>query len=81
MAIRLSSNCSNCNNLGADNMCSVHEVQVSGNYTCNQFSLKAELDNERQCTTCVRFETDSCAHPAKASEGMLCTSWAPAKVA
>ncbi len=81
MAIRLSSTCLNCSNLKEDYVCSVHKVKVSSNYTCNHFQLKAELDVDRQCTNCARYKGDDCAHPEKAAEGMLCTSWAPATLA
>jgi len=81
MAIRLSSTCLNCSNLSSNSVCNLHQVKVSSNYTCDQFSLKAELDVDRSCTTCARHETPSCAHPDKAAAGMLCTSWAPAAVA
>ncbi|MEL6133526.1 MAG: hypothetical protein AAFR59_09210 [Bacteroidota bacterium] len=77
MAIRLSSTCTNCTSMSADTTCKVHHVSVNANYTCDHFALKAELDNDRQCLTCVRHETEACAHPEAAAEGMLCKSWAP----
>jgi len=78
MAIRLSSNCNNCAELSAEALCNVHQVKVSGDYTCDSFTRKPEMNEDRQCTTCSRHETASCAHPDKATEGMLCVSWAPA---
>lgn len=81
MAIRLSSSCQNCSNLESTATCQIHGVKVSSTYTCDQFSMKFALSEERQCTNCARHQTDTCAHPDKAAEGMLCTSWAPAAVA
>ena len=78
MAIRLSSNCTNCAELAADTTCNVHQVKVSENYTCDSFTIKSDLEEDRQCTTCSRHNTSTCAHPDKAAEGMLCVSWAPA---
>lgn len=77
MAIRLSTNCTNCAKLSASFMCNVHQVKVSESYTCDNFILKDTLNSRSDCTSCARFEADSCPHPAKASAGMLCTSWAP----
>ena len=77
MAIRLSSTCTNCAELSDAIMCNVHEVKVNGHYTCDSFSMRQDLMLDRQCTTCTRYQQDDCAHPEKASEGMLCKSWAP----
>ncbi len=77
MAIRFSSSCNNCVSLGEENVCGVHQVQVSGFYTCDSFAVNAVANGQRHCGTCVRYETDKCANPAKAAEGMSCTSWAP----
>lgn len=77
MPIRISSSCTNCEALSAGSHCQVHDVQVNEHYTCDQFSLKAQLSAQRQCKNCARFKTQSCAHPNKAAEGMLCASWAP----
>ncbi len=77
MAIRLSSNCSNCAELTPAAECNVHKVKVNANYTCDSFALKNDLAVDRQCTSCTRHNTDSCAHPDKAAPGMLCSSWAP----
>jgi len=77
MSIRLASNCSHCESLSTENMCSVHKLKVNENYTCDRFSLIFKLDLDRDCNNCLRNNTDSCAHPQKAAEGMLCSSWAP----
>lgn len=77
MPIRLSHSCSHCQALSADHTCQVHEVKVSSEYTCDQFSLKPKLTSARHCKTCARYGQKSCAHPQKAAEGMLCSSWAP----
>ena len=80
MAIRLGSNCVNCENLMSDQMCKVHGVKVGSHYTCDSFNMKAELTDERDCTTCVRFEQDDCANPGKAAPGMMCSVWAPQSI-
>ena len=80
MAIRLGNNCENCSNLQLGNKCAVHDVIVGNQYTCNSFNMRAGLDNDHDCTSCARFKSESCPHPQKAAEGMLCEAWAPAKV-
>ena len=77
MAIRLSSTCTNCTSVNSESICQTHNVNVSANYTCDHFSLKSELEASRDCLNCVRHQSDSCAHPTAAAEGMLCKSWAP----
>ena len=77
MAIRISSNCTNCAELSPAVMCNVHKVKVSESYTCDSFSLKSTLSLDTQCPNCAHYKKDSCAHPSKATEGMLCSSWAP----
>lgn len=77
MAIRYANNCSNCEHLMEGSLCGKHQVMVSGRYTCNKFSMMSELENERSCTNCSKFSTSSCAHPSKASPGMMCVSWSP----
>lgn len=77
MAIQYSNNCTNCEHLMEGNLCGKHQVLVSGRYTCNQFSMKAEFRNDRSCTNCDRFETSTCAHPTKAAPEMMCRSWTP----
>lgn len=81
MAIRLAHNCAHCDHLMSDDMCKKHGVEVDANYTCDQFSMKAEFSDHRDCTTCVRFETDDCENPTKAAAGMMCSAWAPKDVA
>ena len=77
MAIRLGNTCLNCDNKMSDDLCKVHGVIVDGHYTCDNFEMKAELKNERDCTSCVRFEKEDCANPTKAAPGMMCSVWAP----
>ncbi|MEM1135814.1 MAG: hypothetical protein AAGI07_08230 [Bacteroidota bacterium] len=77
MSIRLGNNCENCENLTNGNMCKVHNVKVGSHYTCDSFDMKDNLMNERNCTTCLRFEREDCANPTKAAPGMLCSVWAP----
>ena len=77
MAIRLAINCAHCESLSASNHCMIHEVKVNENYTCDRFSLQPKLEGHRHCGSCAKQNSSTCAHPSKASEGMLCTSWAP----
>ena len=77
MSIRLSSSCSHCEALSEKSICMVHEVKVNENYVCDKFSLQSQLINLRHCKTCARYQSESCTHPLKAAEGMLCSSWAP----
>lgn len=77
MSIRLANNCNNCENLMEGSVCKVHGVKVSNSYTCDSFDMKAALKDDRNCVTCVRYETSDCANPAKAAPGMLCSHWAP----
>jgi hypothetical protein len=77
MSIRLASNCAHCDSLSAANFCNVHEIKVNENYTCERFSLRPDIAAERHCGNCARHNSDTCAHPNKAAEGMLCSSWAP----
>ena len=77
MAIRIGNSCVNCENLSANEICGIHKVKVSNSYTCDSFEMKAALKDDRNCVTCVRFETSDCANPQKAAPGMLCSHWAP----
>lgn len=80
MAIRLGNNCVNCKSLMSDNMCKVHGVKVDSHYTCDNFDMKAELADKRDCTTCIHFEQPDCANPTKAAPGMMCSVWAPQSI-
>ncbi len=77
MAIRLGNGCENCENLMTNNQCKIHGVKVSSHYTCDSFEMKAALKDDRNCKSCLRYETSNCANPEKASPGMLCSHWAP----
>lgn len=77
MAIHYANNCSNCEHLTDEKLCTKHQVLVSGRYTCDQFSMRAEFRNDRSCSNCNRFNTSTCAHPAKAAPEMMCRSWTP----
>lgn len=77
MPIRLASSCTHCESLKEGNVCAVHDIKVNANYVCDRFSLMPNLDGARHCGNCSRHHTDACAHPKKAAEGMLCSSWAP----
>ena len=80
MAIRLGNNCKNCQSLMSDSTCKVHGVKVGNHYTCDSFSMKLELTDQRDCLTCYRYEGDDCANPTKASPGMMCSVWAPKSI-
>lgn len=77
MAIKLAHNCVNCDQLRDGNYCKKHKVNVSAQYTCDSFKMKAALKDDRNCVTCIRFEKEDCANPTTAAPGMLCASWAP----
>lgn len=77
MSIRKANNCNNCDNFNEDGFCSVHDVEVSANYVCDNFEMKASLKNEDDCTNCARFNKSDCANPEKVAPGMMCKQWAP----
>ncbi|MDO5608797.1 MAG: hypothetical protein Q4G08_10115 [Capnocytophaga sp.] len=77
MAIRLVNGCVNCQNLQENNLCGVHQTKVEAKYTCDSFDMVMAAKEAVSCGTCTRFKTSRCAHPDKASTGMLCSSWAP----
>lgn len=81
MAIRLASNCVNCQNLVEGSRCSRHDIQVSEKHTCDSFNMKEALKMGVNCGSCSRFQTATCAHPEKASAEMTCSSWAPKAMA
>jgi len=64
----------------SDGMCKQHGVKVGNHYTCDHFTMRASLQDERNCTTCQRYEREDCANPTKAAPGMLCSVWAPQEV-
>ena len=80
MSIRIGNSCNNCSSLTANQECQVHSVKVSPEYTCDTFDLKTNLKDDSNCSNCARFEQSSCAHPKKATAGMLCSQWAPRAV-
>ena len=77
MSIRLGNNCENCKNLMGSNMCQIHDVKVGSHYTCDNFAMKTELMDGRNCTNCLRYEQSDCANPTKAAPEMLCSVCAP----
>ena len=77
MSIRLGNSCSNCENLVNSATCSVHLVNVSNTYTCDSFKMNVALSVDPSCSTCVRYETTTCANPKKAAPEMSCSHWAP----
>lgn len=77
MAIRLANGCVNCQSLGADNICKIHEVMVENIHTCDNFNMRVSLEKEITCLTCTKYFTNKCPNQAKASPEMLCNEWAP----
>ena len=81
MPIRLATSCTNCTNFNNDHTCAQHDIKVSERHTCDSFDMKTALKDNMNCGTCSRFKTTTCAHPAKATTEMLCSSWAPQAIA
>lgn len=77
MAIRLATNCGHSAALSASNHCKVHDIRVNEHYTCDRFSMMPNLSASGDSSNCARYKGETCAHPGKAAEGMLCTGWAP----
>jgi len=77
MSIRISSSCNHCNSFTEAQLCKTHELKVSKEYTCDQFSILQQLDKSMHCNSCARHHRTDCAHPDLAADGMLCASWAP----
>ncbi|NJB37500.1 MULTISPECIES: hypothetical protein [Flavobacteriaceae] len=81
MPIRLANNCVNCTNYQNDHTCTQHHTKVTERHTCDSFNMQQALKMNMTCGTCSRFNTPSCAHPAKAAPEMSCSSWAPQAMA
>jgi len=77
MPIRMASSCGQCTSFTATNFCNTHTVEVTEQYTCDQFSSEGDLNKSIDCGSCARFKRDDYEHPDIATKGMLCTSWAP----
>ncbi len=77
MKISLASCCANCEHFLNGQLCGVQEVVVSENQVCEAYEFKAVLHREDDCLKCSKFQTNNCAHPQKASEGIMCTVWYP----
>lgn len=77
MDIKLAECCGNCEFLLNGQLCSKHQKIVSRNQVCGAYEFRAVLRRDSDCLQCRKFETDECAHPAKAGPGMLCTAWSP----
>ncbi|BDD12531.1 hypothetical protein FUAX_49630 (plasmid) [Fulvitalea axinellae] len=76
MDIKTSNSCINCDNLMNNSLCRVNNTMVVFDQTCEKFDQKLELHKDSDCGNCVKHNQTTCAHPATASEGMLCTSYA-----
>ncbi|MBN3519727.1 hypothetical protein JYB62_06900 [Algoriphagus lutimaris] len=77
MSIRIASSCNHCNSFSESHMCKTHDLKVSEEYTCDQFSILQQLNKSMHCNSCQRMNRADCEHPDLAAEGMLCASWAP----
>lgn len=77
MSIRIASSCNHCSSFTEANLCKTHELKVSEEYTCDQFSILKQLNDSMHCHSCIRHHRKDCEHPDLAAEGMLCASWAP----
>lgn len=77
MGIKLAECCANCENHITGSVCSVQEIVTSENQVCESYEFRVALHRESDCLKCSKFQTSNCAHPKKASEGMLCTVWQP----
>lgn len=77
MDLKLANCCGNCEHLMKGQLCSVKEIGVGENQVCNSFEFKAVAHPDDDCLKCSKFQTNNCAHPRVASEGILCTVWYP----
>jgi hypothetical protein len=75
MSIRSGNSCKNCEQHN-EGFCMVHKTTVGPAYTCDSFEMRAELKDDPNCITCVRYEKPDCANPQKAAPAMLCNHWA-----
>ncbi|MCG8475087.1 MAG: hypothetical protein MI784_06390 [Cytophagales bacterium] len=75
MEIKKTNACINCDNLMQNSLCRVNNIQVSFDQTCENFSPRLELHRDSECGNCSKYNQESCAHPAAAAEGMLCTDY------
>ncbi len=77
MKVKLAQCCGNCEHFINGQICSVQEIVVSENQVCEAYTFKPVLHREDDCLKCSKFQTTNCAHPSKASEGIMCTVWIP----
>ncbi len=77
MNVKLANCCGNCEHFINGQICAVQEIVVSENQVCEAYQFKAVLHRDDDCLKCVKFQTNNCAHPQKASEGILCSVWYP----
>lgn len=80
MNVQLAKCCGNCENFINGQVCAIQEIVVSENQVCEAYQFKAVLHRDDDCLKCVKFQTNNCAHPQKASEGILCSVWYPRTV-
>ncbi|WP_157366935.1 hypothetical protein [Algoriphagus vanfongensis] len=77
MSIRIASSCNHCNSFTTANQCKTHDLKVSEEYVCDQFSLIQKLNDSMHCMSCQRYNRADCEHPDRAADHMLCSAWAP----
>ncbi|BDD06855.1 hypothetical protein [Aureibacter tunicatorum] len=75
MEIKKTNSCASCDNLLSDGICRVNKILVSLDQTCEGFDHKLELHKYSDCSNCVKHNSNNCAHPSTAIQGMLCTSY------
>ena len=69
------STCTNCLHLGAKFQCTVHDMKVDFNNTCDKHELASRLSVSSSCSNCSAVNTSNCAHPGQAAQDLLCVDW------
>lgn len=77
MEVKMAQCCGNCEFHVNGQLCSIQEIITGENLVCDAYKFRAVLHRDSDCLKCSKFQTSNCAHPKKASEGMLCTVWNP----
>ena len=75
MALNSVNSCTNCENLEKSFNCSIHNVVVDLNNTCDNHNLKVNITKSSSCSNCSNHNTSSCSHPKQATNDLLCFDW------
>ena len=67
--------CTNCDNLQKNFNCSIHNVAVDLNNTCDSHNLKLSITKSSSCSNCSYQHTVNCSHPKQANKDLLCFDW------